>query len=356
MAFEVNYSRLDRLFHRVAFVAPSVQLTAADIEKTAFGAVYDAVEVVKPVFVTSLPRAGTTLTLEALCRFPSLAAHTYRDMPFILAPVLWSRLSGAFRKRAELRERAHGDGMQVGYDSPEAFEEVLWRTLWPEKYDRTRIALWGPDDADQDARAFFTEHLKKIIALRRPDNPREGRYISKNNANLSRLDLLGRMFPEAKLLVPVRRPRDHAASLLRQHRNFIEMHRREPFVRRYMADIGHYEFGGLHRPIAFPGLEELIAGRDPSTIDYWLAYWIAAFDHVLSRHDLITVVSYEALCANPRRELAELSARLEIPEEGLLDVAAALFRPPRSVQEDHATVDPRLRERAEELYTALTSG
>jgi hypothetical protein len=27
-----------------------------------------------------------------------------------------------------MAERAHKDGLQVGYDSPEAIEEILWRT------------------------------------------------------------------------------------------------------------------------------------------------------------------------------------------------------------------------------------
>ncbi len=183
--------------------------------------------------------------LDVLHRFPSLATHTYRDMPFVMAPILWSRLSSAFRKRVEPRERAHGDGMQVGYDSPEAFEEIFWRAFWPEKYTDIGIALWGADDIKDEARTFFVEHMKKIIALRRPDRVRDGRYISKNNGNIARLDLIGRMFPEAKILVPVRHPLEHAASLLRQHRNFIEMHKDEAFIRRYMADLGHYEFGEL---------------------------------------------------------------------------------------------------------------
>jgi hypothetical protein len=33
VAYELNYSRLDRLLHRVAFAAPFIQLTAADIEQ-----------------------------------------------------------------------------------------------------------------------------------------------------------------------------------------------------------------------------------------------------------------------------------------------------------------------------------
>ena len=116
---ELNYSFLDRLIHRVAFAAPAIQLTASDMEKALYGASWDKVRGGRPIFITSLPRAGTTLMLEAFHLFPSLASHLYRDMPFVMAPVLWSRLSHGFRKQAELHERAHGDGMQVGYDSPE---------------------------------------------------------------------------------------------------------------------------------------------------------------------------------------------------------------------------------------------
>jgi hypothetical protein len=351
--FQVNYSALERLFHRIAFAAPSIQLTAADIEKNVFGKVYNQVEATRPIFITSLPRAGTTIMLEVLHRFPSLATHVYRDMPFVMAPVLWSRLSRTFHKRSELHERVHGDGMQVGYDSPEAFEEILWHAFWPEKYPGTGIALWESIDGKEEARAFFVEHMKKIIVLRRPDRVHDGRYISKNNGNIARLDLIGHMFPDARILIPVRHPIEHAASLLRQHRNFIELHRKEPFSRRYMADLGHYEFGDLHRPIKFPGLDALISGLDPLTIDYWLAYWIAAFEHVLARRDAFILISYEATCAGGRDALARICAQLEIAEEGMLDSAAELFRQPPPAQRDEIVLDPELRDRAEELHKAL---
>ena len=353
MASQVNYSALDRLLHRVAFSTPSIQLTAADLEQKAFASVYCAAEASRPIFITSLPRAGTTLLLEVLSRFPSLAAHSYRDMPFILAPVFWSKVSGAFRRRADLRERAHGDGMQVGYDSPEAFEEVLWHAFWPEKYAERNILLWRAEDSDDEAQAFFVEHMKKIIALRRPDRMRGGRYISKNNCNIARLDLITRMFPNSHTLVLFRHPIDHAASLLRQHQNFGSLHKEEPFAFRYMADIGHFEFGHLHRPIAFPGLDELTAHRDPLTIDYWLGYWIAAFEQVLARRDAVMLVSYEDTCANAEKALANICARLDIAEEGMLGSAAQLFAKPPPRRIDGMTLDSALRERAEELHRSL---
>jgi hypothetical protein len=353
VTYELNYSRLDRLLHRVAFAAPFVQLTAADIETMVCGASYSAVRAANPIFITSLPRAGTTLMLEALNRFPSLASHTYRDMPFVLAPVLWSRLSAPFRQAAELKERAHGDGMDVGFDSPEAFEEILWRTFWPHKYRDDGIALWGPEDGNRDARSFFMSHMKKIIALRCPDRLRDGRYLSKNNANVARLGLLGRMFPDATILVPVRQPLAHARSLLRQHRNFLDMHQESPFVQRYMADLGHYEFGAVHKPIRFPAIDALNANRDPLTIDYWLAYWIAGFEHVLLHRDDVIVVSYESSCADPARTVEAMCARLDVDDEGLAETVAALFRRDVPAAAGAHDADRELLARAEQIHAAL---
>ena len=353
MAYELNYSALDRLLHRVAFAAPFVQLTAADIERALYGATYDTIRAQRPIFVTSLPRAGTTLLLEALTLFPSLACHVYRDMPFVMAPLLWSKLTAPFRQPEELRERAHGDGIAIGFDSPEAFEEIVWRAFWPLKYGRRQIELWTEADVNREARSFFVDHMKKIVALRRPERGADGRYLSKNNGNVARLDLIGRMFPDATILVPVRRPVEHARSLLRQHQNFLEMHQQSPFVRRYMADLGHYEFGEVHRPIAFPALDELTAGRDPLKLDYWLGYWIAAFEHLLLQKQRIVVVSYENACGNPDRALAAICARLDIPDEGMLPSAAALFRETGNGRGHEADVDQALRDRADAVYKSL---
>ena len=354
MAVELNYSKLDRLLHRLAFAGNAIQFTAADIERTMFSASYKSVRGERPIFVTSLPRAGTTLMLEVLYRFPSLASHVYRDMPFVMAPVLWAHLSGSFRRPQELRERAHGDGVQVGYDSPEAFEEILWRAFWPEKYHQDRIDLWARGDQSSEAREFFVEHMKKIIALRRPDRLEDGRYVSKNNGNVARLDLISAMFPDAKILVPIRRPLAHARSLLNQHRRFLEMQRETPFVRRYMGDIGHYEFGSLHRPIAFPGFEALKGAHTPLQLDYWIAYWIAAFEYVRARQEQLILASYEDCCFGAARAVEQMCARLDIPHDGALQEAVATFRDsPSGGGGTLADVDLALLERANQLHAKL---
>ena len=340
--------------HKIAFAAPSVQLAAADIEKAVFGAQFDAASATRPIFITSLPRAGTTVLLEAFHRLPGIATHLYRDMPFVMAPILWSRISKNFRMEAKLSDRAHGDGLQVGYDSPEAFEEVLWRAFWPAKYALDHIDLWTAEDAQEEAAVFLRDHIRKIVALRCPEQMAKGRYVSKNNGNIARIDLIPQIFPDADILVPLRRPLDHAASLLKQHLNFLDQHARDTFTRKYMEDIGHYEFGALHRPIRFSGLEALLEGRDSRTLDYWLAYWISAFDHVDARRSAVTIVPYEVLCETGAAGFVALCAGLGISDASAVSRASEIFRPVMAYAWAEREADATLRARAEALYARLT--
>jgi len=268
------YSRLDRLTHRVAFGHRAVQDILAEIEATAFGKLWRDQPLVRPIFITSLPRAGTTLLLEVLARVASVATHTYRDMPFVRAPILWNRLSGRFRARGQATERAHGDGMMISIDSPEAFEETVWIASFADHYRGHGIRLWhapAPGFA-----AELADHMRRIVVLRCGGMSPGARYLSKNNANIARVGVLRSAFPDAHILVPLRDPLAQARSMLRQHLRFVERHAEDRFAQRYMADIGHFEFGALHRPILFDGVDELASRHDPGQLEYWIGYWIAA--------------------------------------------------------------------------------
>src|SRR5689334_8361392 len=100
-----NYSRLDRILHRLAFSNLEVQKSLADIEDRMHAKQIGPIAIEKPVFITALPRAGTTLILDVLARQPSVfATHTYRSMPFVLCPLLWDSISRGFRRADEKRE------------------------------------------------------------------------------------------------------------------------------------------------------------------------------------------------------------------------------------------------------------
>jgi len=347
-----GYSRLDRLVHRIAFANPGVQLAAAEIESRLFRKELEGLVTGPPIFITSLPRAGTTAMLLALASLSGMATHLYRDMPLVAAPLLWSRLSASFRRTARPSERAHGDGIMIGYDSPEAFDEVVWRALWPDHYGEAGIALWRAGDNRAEARAFLKSHFLKIAALRRPELHAAVRYLSKNNTNVARLDLLPAMFPDAVIVVPLRAPLDHALSLHRQHRNFKERHREDPFSLRYMTDIGHLEFGALHRPILFESFGKLARGLGPDDFDYWLAYWIAAFEHIRARRARLHLVIYERLCQQNFEEATGICRAIGI-DTAEAPAIAKHFRAPERPAPALPGHRRDLRERAEALYSDL---
>ena len=352
MKFESRYSMLDRALHCLAFSTIEIQKGLADLEDRVYSGQLTRIEIDRPVFITSLPRAGTTLLLDVIASTGSFGSHVYRDLPFLLIPMLWSTISGGWRRQEdELIERAHGDGMNIGYDSHEAFEEVLWRAYWPDKYLEDRILTWAADDRDPhgEFNEFFRSHVRKLMLLRGAE-----RYVSKNNANISRIPNVVATFPDAQVLVPFRSPIDQAVSMWRQHQNFMKIHRAEPFTRRYMADLGHFDFGANLRPIDFDGWLDNNCSESPDDVEFWLRYWCAAFESLLSA-DLpprVAFVNYDRLCSEPNRGLQRLSEQLELAD---LDVSteAERFRPSNSYEHQKQELPEELTERASTVQLEL---
>ena len=75
------------------------------------------------------------------------------------------------------------------------------------------------------------------------------RYCSKNNANISRLPILQKLFPKGKFVGIVREPLPQASSLHQQHQKFINLQSEDKFIKKYMDDLGHLEFGKGHKPL-----------------------------------------------------------------------------------------------------------
>ena len=350
-----NYSRLDRTLHKLAFSNLEIQKSLADIEDRMHAKRLEIIAIETPVFITALPRAGTTFMLDVLARNPgTFVTHTYRCMPFVLCPILWDSISRGFRRADEKRERMHGDGMSVGYDSPEAFEEVLWRAFWPQKYHNDRIELWRSDDRNPEFEDFLRNHIRKLIALVAPAGAKS-RYISKNNANIARLPLLKAIFPDAIFITPFRDPINQAASLLRQHTRFLKIHAEDPFARLYMDYIGHFEFGGGLRPIDFPVLEDVPRPTNPMTGDFWLAYWIRGYSFLASA-DSPHFIDFDAFCAEPGKSFAALGRRLECEDHvAQLKGVAGEFHAAVSYDAAKLGFDARLVMHARALHEELSS-
>jgi Sulfotransferase family len=330
----VDYSSLDKLVHRLALGSRMRAEVLHDVERGAF--LRSApVDEGRHVFVTGFARAGTTILMREIYGSAEFGSLTYADMPFVLAPNFWHRLSAKSRKAGVRAERAHGDGIEVDFHSPEALDEVYWRVFSGDDYILPdRLVPHSPDD---ELLAGYRDFIR--LVLRRTGKTR---YLSKNNNHLLRLNSLAKAFPDSIILIPVRDPRDHALSLLNQHKRFLDS---DAFTRDYMGWLGHHEFGATHRPIAWDGA---IAAGEAQSLHYWLSQWIAAHQRIdaLDRvHKNIQLVPYQALMSDPGiwpavarrigiapaplkeiRFNADREPCLEIVEGAVIDEATELYR------------------------------
>lgn len=333
---ENTYGFGARLLHRLALGSRGGMEAAFDLERSCFGKALPPV--VAPVFVCGLARAGTTILMRSLHASGAFASLTYRDMPFPLAPNLWAQF-GRRREMVEGRERSHGDGIIHDLDSPEAIEEAFWRCFDGDNYIRPDRLLSGVSDPDTLSRV----RTYLGLVLRRYERPR---YLSKNNNNVLRLAGLVRTFPDAILLHPFRNPLEHAASLLNQHRRTIEHQGNDPFVRRYMRDLAHHEFGLDHRPFAVGGSD--IGRGDTDTLGYWLHYWDAVHRHLLDQPTAVrerqVFLDYDALCGAPDKAGAAIARTV-----GLKDAVPADLRAPAPRMEADTSVPAQVRRLHEEL-------
>ena len=170
-------------------------------------------------------------------------------------------------------------------------------------------------------------------------------YLSKNNANISRLGVLSQLFPDGSIIVAFREPSAHTASLMRQHARFWNAHASDSFARRYMAWIGHFEFGQNFRPINFEGW---LDGRSidlKPTADFWLRYWIVAYRHALEhRTDQVIFVDFDRLLAEQARYLASIGRALGLRNPGSLLEQARALRAPTTIERAPAVSGETLEE------------
>lgn len=361
-AARANEYRLpDRWLHWLALAPEAARRLAFDLErqfalpdrpKSAAGAV--AADRADPadgaVYVCGLARSGTTILLRVLGELDTFRSLTYRHMPFVLAPNTWAALTRSHKRDILPSERAHGDGMLVDFDSPEAFEEVFWRTFGQPLPDDTCDGMAPPTDETLSAFADY----RALVA-----NPRvrgasgagmAKRYLSKNNNNLMRLEALSRD-TTATILLAYRDPLATAQSLQRQHRNFCSVHARDGFGRRYMRWLGHREFGLDHRPFCFarPGMTP---GLSPDSLDYWLDYWNAVYRHILRQDDArFTLVCHETLRRQPAGMIAKLLRVLGV--DANIPALAELISPESPDAPPGVAIDEELLRRANETYRLL---
>jgi hypothetical protein len=291
---------------RLLYERPKLMQSLAKIETRLFEDRVDDIPVTAPVWVSGLARSGSTVLLELLAEHPQVATQRYRDFPPLFTPIFWNKLVDYMPLKDEHpAERAHGDGIHVTSESPEAFEEPIWMAFFPHLHKRVWDETFAGDAAHPEFEAFLRAHIRKLLFVRGGM-----RYLAKANYNTTRLEYLLKLFPDARFVVPVRDPVWHVASLMKQHRLFVQGEVAHPEARAHLARAGHFEFG-LDRVPVHCGSEETTAeivalwaeGREA---EGWALQWAQVYGYLAARFEAnpalaeaVLVVRYEDLCAEP---------------------------------------------------------
>ena len=246
-----NYSKIQKFLHKLVLSKKFINKSLFEIEKIIY-LKNIKIKNQSHIFITGLPRSGTTSLLNFLYSSNQYASLTYKSMPFILSP----NLSKLFHKKNILKkERMHGDGITYDINSPEAFDEFFL-------------------NIDNEFTKNELLNYLQLITL----SQNKIKYLSKNNLNYKRIDLIHSILPNSKFLIPIREPLQHSYSLLNQHLHFSQLQKEDDFIRQYMNYLGHNEFGLNHKPWNKPTNQ-----KDLNTIDYWMEQWSLFYQNILNK-------------------------------------------------------------------------
>ncbi len=246
-----NYSNIQKFLHDFIFRKKIINKSLFEIEKIIYLKNLN-IKNQSHVFISGLPRSGTTSLLNFLFSSDEYASLTYNNMPFVLSPN-FSKLFN--KKNIAKKERLHGDGINFDNNSPEALDETFF-------------------DNNEE---FIKDELVNYIQLILISN-KKSKYLSKNNLNYKRINIIQSILPNSIFLIPIREPLQHANSLLNQHLRFSQLHKEDDFIRRYMNYLSHNEFGLNHKPWNNP-----IHFNDLSNINYWLEQWNLFYEFIYSK-------------------------------------------------------------------------
>ncbi len=316
-----KYNLIEKNLHKLVLSSRLIRETTFDIEKLLFPS--RAINN-NYVFITGVARSGTTILLNSIYRSDLYASLTYSDMPFILAPNLWSKIS-IKTNNSIMKERMHGDGIEFNINSPEAFEEVFWKTF---------------NEKNLDSFEKFSIFTNNVM-----NKYNKKRYLSKNNQNIKRVSIISNHFPLSKILITFRDPIQQAFSLLTQHKKFINLEKKDSFISKYMLLIGHTEFGYNYTPL----IKRNLIFKNVLDINHWIEQWYLVYKRCFENYSNtknINFICYEKLCSS-RNYWLDILDSLDI--QNIYE-----FKFKNSYKEINLDIDKQIIRKAKNVYYELS--
>ncbi len=237
------------------------------------------IKIIKPIFICGFARSGTTIIAHLLSKSYELGYFKYRDLPFLKIPYFWSFFNKFYYLNKKIA-RPHGDNLIVETDSPDSFEEYFWsNTINNYDYNFSKFLNSVSNDyIKKNIEYELFNNIKKILSLRK-----KKRYLSKNNYNIFRLNLLIEKFNDCKILLCIRNPINTSISLEKVNNLFNKISIKNKFFKEEMNYLCHFEFG--------PTKKTITANNHTENENYWskksiyegyLNQWIYVYEKLLN--------------------------------------------------------------------------
>jgi hypothetical protein len=313
------------LYWFVSFVDAAAPLFVelGQLESRVLASRMAAIPIDRPIYILGLPRAGTTISAQMLSEHPDVTTHRYSDFALPYVPWVWNRLFPKLPINALKApvERVNRDRLQVTRDSSEGVEEMIWLRFFHHLHDPSRSNVLDDSTANSGFETFFKDHIRKLLLVRG-----RSRYVSKNNPCVTRMRYLRRIFPDARFLLYVRNPIDHAASVVKQDRLFTDLAREDRRLMRMNRMSGFHEFGPNFVPVNLGNdaiTREISRCRDEGRLVRARALqWTSVFGFV--REQLkqdpelaraVCIVRYEDLCVKPEETIDRIIDHTGLPQD-----------------------------------------
>ena len=343
-----NYSYLVQVLHYLVLGNKFIPELLHDIEKLIFRNKLKDVSKNNHIFINGLARSGSTILMRSIFETKEFSALTYRDMPFIISPNIWSKISNKFKKQKAV-ERLHGDNILIDLDSPEQLEEAFWK-LKNGKIYILKDALKSYS-VSTDSLEDYKKFINLVIIKYKKNN-----YITKNNNNILRLSSIKNTFPNCLILIPFRDPVNQSYSLLNQHILFKKIQKKNIFTKKYMSFLAHHEFGLLQKPFLFDNKHEQNY-LEKESINYWLEQWVYVYEN-LSKQELLNsknvfFICFEELLSNPKNIFNNIFNLTKI--EAFKKINLNTFDKQTKNDVDLTKLDKNLIDKAKIIYESVRS-
>ena len=248
----------------------------------------------KCIFVTGMPRSGTTLLTHIISNFEGVGSFNYSDLPFTKIPFFWSKIKRFYYLKNKSFERPHGDGLKINLSSPDAFEELIWAENIKEYEKGNFSQKLNSEYVNDILKNELTRSINKILILRKKKI-----YLSKGNYNLFRINYIKKILRNSLFIICIRNPLNVIESSIRVHKKFLELDNKNRDFTNEMNELCHFEFG-KNRKDPFGGHLE------NDEYKYYEKQWIKTHEMILEKYiDLenVFLIDFDKFVNSPDKSL-----------------------------------------------------